>query len=393
VDDLEAMGVPVLGELEDFDLDKLKKEMLFTFMSSNPDYEEVVKDYHRHISDYPGMYPHCVQVYSRLKPAAAVRGNRDGNRGDGGDSQSGGRFRPARREHGRFADERPRQDSPVQREKFRFDRDWRSLKFDEDPRQASNEIARRATKLKVGQAQRECWDPTSRQKGFLTTRADAVATVQGECFCFQLYGRCPYGDTVRRAGDQCCKYAHIDKHGKTVTSGVLTTVPSAFVCTRCKAQGKHWSFNCNGGGNGGGPPSRGDRGGRGAGGGGSAGGRGAGGPGRGGAGGGSPGAGGSGRGAAGGGQRGDRGRGRGGDVQRGRLARSVTWQEPIEEPRERFTARKATVDVKETHADSGCSSSISKDVDDFIQLFYKKDPYLIDTAQDGVMMKTHLGWR
>jgi hypothetical protein len=35
----------------------------------------------------------------------------------------------------------------------------------------------------------------SRQKGYLTTRADAVATVQGECFCFQLYGRCPYGDT------------------------------------------------------------------------------------------------------------------------------------------------------------------------------------------------------
>jgi hypothetical protein len=76
-------------------------------------------------------------------------------------------------------------------------------------------------------------------------------------------------------------------------------------------------------------------------------------------------------------------------VQRGRLARSVTWQEPIEEPRERIIARKATVDVKETHADSGCSSSISKDVDDFIQLFYKEDPYLIDTAQDGVMMKTH----
>jgi hypothetical protein len=46
--------------------------------------------------------------------------------------------------------------------------------------------------------------------------------------------------------------------------------------------------------------------------------------------------------------------------------RSVTWQEPIEEPRKRFTARKATVDVKETHADSGCSSNILKDVDDFI---------------------------
>jgi hypothetical protein len=78
-----------------------------------------------------------------------------------------------------------------------------------------------------------------------------------------------------------------------------------------------------------------------------------------------------------------------GEACRGRLARSVTWQEPIEEPRERFTARKATVDVEETHADSGCSSSISKDVDDFIQLFYKEDPYLIDTAQDGVMIMTH----
>ena len=46
VDDLEAMGVPVLGELEGFLLDKRKKEMLFTFISSNPDYEEVVRDYH-----------------------------------------------------------------------------------------------------------------------------------------------------------------------------------------------------------------------------------------------------------------------------------------------------------------------------------------------------------
>jgi hypothetical protein len=81
VDDLEAMGVPVLGDLEGFDLDNLKKEMLFTFINSNPDYEEVDKDYYRHISDYPGMYSHCVQVYSRLKPAAAVNGNRGGNRG------------------------------------------------------------------------------------------------------------------------------------------------------------------------------------------------------------------------------------------------------------------------------------------------------------------------
>jgi hypothetical protein len=169
VDDLEAMGVPVLGELKDFDLDKRKKEMLFTFINSNPDYEEVVKDYHRHINDYPGMYSHCVQVYSRLKPVATAHGNRSGNRRDGGDSHSGGRFQPARREYGRFADERPHQASSVQREKFRFD---------EEPRQDSNEIARRATKLESGQAQREGWDPTSRQKGFLTTRADAVATVQ-----------------------------------------------------------------------------------------------------------------------------------------------------------------------------------------------------------------------
>jgi hypothetical protein len=60
VDDLEAMGVTVriLGDLEGFSLDKLKKEMLFTFISSNSDYEEVVKDYYRHIGDYPGMYLH-----------------------------------------------------------------------------------------------------------------------------------------------------------------------------------------------------------------------------------------------------------------------------------------------------------------------------------------------
>jgi hypothetical protein len=81
VDDLEAMGVPVLGDLEGFDLDKLKKKMLFAFINSNPDYDEVVKDNYRHISDYPGMYSHCVQVYSRLKPAAVVNGNCGGNRG------------------------------------------------------------------------------------------------------------------------------------------------------------------------------------------------------------------------------------------------------------------------------------------------------------------------
>jgi hypothetical protein len=42
-DDLEAMGVPVLGDLEEPGLDKLKKEMLFTFISSNPDYDEVIE--------------------------------------------------------------------------------------------------------------------------------------------------------------------------------------------------------------------------------------------------------------------------------------------------------------------------------------------------------------
>jgi hypothetical protein len=42
VDDLEAMGVPVLGDLEGPGLDKLKEEMFFTFINSNPDYDEVV---------------------------------------------------------------------------------------------------------------------------------------------------------------------------------------------------------------------------------------------------------------------------------------------------------------------------------------------------------------
>jgi hypothetical protein len=152
--------------------------MLFTFISSNPDYDEVVKDYYRYIGDYPDMYSHCVQVISRLRPAAAA--NRGGNRGDGRDSQSGGRFQSARREYGRFADERPRKPSPAQREKFRFD---------EEPRQAPNENACRATKPEMGQARRAGWDPTSRQTGYLTTRADNVVAVQGDCFCFQLYGR------------------------------------------------------------------------------------------------------------------------------------------------------------------------------------------------------------
>jgi hypothetical protein len=82
VDDLEAMSVPILGDLQEWDLEKLKKEMLYTYLSSNTDYKEVLKDYHRFFSDYPTMYSHCVQVYSRLKPGAAADGNRGGNRGD-----------------------------------------------------------------------------------------------------------------------------------------------------------------------------------------------------------------------------------------------------------------------------------------------------------------------
>jgi hypothetical protein len=88
VDDLEAMGVPVLGDLEGFDLDKLKKEMLFTFISSNPDYEEARWSRTTSVTSATTpacIYSHCVQLYSRLKPVGAANGHRGGNRGDGGE--------------------------------------------------------------------------------------------------------------------------------------------------------------------------------------------------------------------------------------------------------------------------------------------------------------------
>ena len=45
--------------------------------------------------------------------------------------------------------------------------------------------------------------------------------------------------------------------------------------------------------------------------------------------------------------------------------------------------------MKEAHADSGCSMSISMDINDFVQLFFVQNPFLIDTAQVGVTMSTH----
>jgi hypothetical protein len=172
VEDLEALGVPILGDLKGYDLEKLKKEMLYTYLSSNTDYQEVLKDFFRFYGDYPSIYSHCVQVYWRLKPGAADDGNRGGNRGDGGESQSGGRYHAARREFGRFADERPRQAPPAQRESFCF--------TDEQPRQAPTENARRATKLETGQAQREGWDPNHalRHRGYGARRVLLLPAVR-----------------------------------------------------------------------------------------------------------------------------------------------------------------------------------------------------------------------
>ena len=44
---------------------------------------------------------------------------------------------------------------------------------------------------------------------------------------------------------------------------------------------------------------------------------------------------------------------------------------------------------KMVFADSGCSSSISRSENDFVAMFYTKNPFVIDTAQAKVTMKTH----
>jgi hypothetical protein len=240
VDDLEAMGVPVLGDLEGPGLDKLKKEMLFIFISSNPDYDEVVKDYYRYIGNYPDMYSHCVQVFSRLRPTAAA--NRGGHRGDGGYNQSrgheqggsGGYHRGGREQGGSGGYHRGgREQGSGGSHRGGHDQDYLAS---EQPQHGMTDQAQRPSQEDRSQALQQGWDPGLQQKGYFSRQAESAKAI-GQCYCYQLHKRCPFGDT--------CKYLHVDKRGNTITSGVMTAVPNAFICSFCHASGHHWSFHCD----------------------------------------------------------------------------------------------------------------------------------------------------
>ena len=62
VDELEAINSPVYGNLQGEDLDRLKKEILYSFLSDSPDYDAVLKDYEKYQYDYLTMYDQGVTV-------------------------------------------------------------------------------------------------------------------------------------------------------------------------------------------------------------------------------------------------------------------------------------------------------------------------------------------
>jgi hypothetical protein len=115
------------------------------------------------------MYSQCVMLQQRLQTRQA-----SSYRGGGGD----GKRRGGAHEHGRLALEGERPPA------------------DEGPR---------VTTAERSMAKQEGWDPTTPQlKGFLMKRAEDVQKV-GECFCYQLYGSCPFGDTTSTYAAKGCK--------------------------------------------------------------------------------------------------------------------------------------------------------------------------------------------
>jgi hypothetical protein len=104
------------------------------------------------------------------------------------------------------------------------------------------EKAARATKGERAMALEDGWDP--REQGYFTQRADGFEHASGNCFTFDAYGRCPFGDTISGANPKGCKFVHMSKAGKVISAGVQTTVPAGLVCSHCGAVGQHWSFHC-----------------------------------------------------------------------------------------------------------------------------------------------------
>jgi hypothetical protein len=205
----------------------------------------------------------------------------------------------------------------------------------------------KATKRERTEALEIGWGPFEKQKGFLTKIAEDVVQ-KGECVTYNVYGRCPYGDTASAKG---CRFLHVDKNGKVVTRGVSTVVPAALKCNRCSAVGKYWSHLCttNGQGPGGGQPRSGGRGAR----------------------------------------RGGRGGGGGGRGAR-QGARLCLTDHGHDDGGDHEQARRVTIDVAMPRSffDIGFSCTISDRIEDFLRMYHSKRAIVIDVAGGGTM-ETH----
>jgi hypothetical protein len=230
VEDLEAMRCPVLGALEGNDLEIRKKEILYTFLHGNPDFEKVLTDHDEYNYTYNSMFAQCVSVQQKLPPSSSGshhRGGREhGSTGGyhrGGREQGGsGNYHRGGREQGSGGSHRGG-----------HDQDYLAS---EQPQHGMTDHAQRPSQEDRSQALQQGWDPGLQHKGYFSRQAKGAKAI-GQCYCYQLHKRCPFGDT--------CKYMHVDKRGNTITSGVMTAVPNAFICSFCHASGHHWSFDCD----------------------------------------------------------------------------------------------------------------------------------------------------
>ena len=192
VAEVESLQIPVIAGLVGDQLDNRKKDMLYMFIADNPDYKIVIDDYSRYRCTYGEMYEQCTGVQRDLDLVQMT---------------GGAHVQQAEVAH-------TAQDTKVR--------------------------AMRATAKEKELGRQTGWDPDNCdaycRHCVLGKRATEVERVNGECFIFQLTGRCPFGDD--------CKFQHIAKSGKVVTSGVQSDVSKTFVCSHCKAVGEHWSFHC-----------------------------------------------------------------------------------------------------------------------------------------------------
>lgn len=101
VEEMEAMHVPVMGALEGAPLDRLRKEMLYTYLKDNPDYVQVREYFNRYNSDYATMFEQCMSFYQKLP---LTKGGDSHDKRHHGNYNAQGRLRFPGAEHARLAE-------------------------------------------------------------------------------------------------------------------------------------------------------------------------------------------------------------------------------------------------------------------------------------------------